>query len=59
MLRLLSIGNENRATAETTLNQASSRSHSILTFYLNSKTNYSKLSFIDLAGSEKFHSKNS
>jgi hypothetical protein len=45
-----------RATEETSANTTSSRSHAILSIILKNKSNdniYSKLAFIDLAGSER------
>ena len=57
--KALKIGNENRSIGVTNMNEHSSRSHSILTIYINGiniKTNtklVSKLNLIDLAGSER------
>ncbi|KAM0681594.1 hypothetical protein GINT2_000107 [Glugoides intestinalis] len=50
-------GISNRKTAATHMNEKSSRSHSIFTIYLETKSNNiikrAKLCFVDLAGSEK------
>lgn len=63
-LKLLQIGNENRITRETRMNQFSSRSHSIFQLVLEraetdpcrkeTVTVRSKLNLVDLAGSEKW-----
>ncbi|EGG19232.1 putative kinesin-14 [Cavenderia fasciculata] len=61
-MELLRIGTNNRHVAATAMNSSSSRSHSVLTLNLESttktedgltKTRYSKLRLIDLAGSER------
>uniref|UniRef100_A0A1I8IJC1 Kinesin-like protein n=1 Tax=Macrostomum lignano TaxID=282301 RepID=A0A1I8IJC1_9PLAT len=60
-LNLLFEGETNRATAAHALNKNSSRSHTIFTVYLetrsrfqsNSKYTTSKINFVDLAGSER------
>ncbi|EFA82358.1 potential kinesin-14 [Heterostelium album PN500] len=64
-MELLEIGIANRHVAETAMNSNSSRSHSVLTINLEStvcikqtkdgltKNKYSRLSLIDLAGSER------
>ena len=66
-LELLEHGNANRQVAETHLNDASSRSHTIFTIYLTIKQPETevllkpKLHLVDLAGSErigKHHEKN-
>ena len=66
-LELLEHGNANRQVAETHLNEASSRSHSIFTIYLTLKQPETetvlkpKIHLVDLAGSErigKHHEKN-
>lgn len=44
---------KNRRVAATKLNDKSSRSHTILTIYINSGESETKLCLIDLAGSEK------
>ncbi|EFA04609.1 kinesin-like protein KIF14 [Tribolium castaneum] len=57
----LLLGNKNRATAATTMNEKSSRSHSIFSIELclteglgeNDSSRRSKVSLIDLAGSER------
>ncbi|XP_056631002.1 kinesin-like protein KIF14 [Diorhabda sublineata] len=57
----LLIGNKNRATAATTMNEKSSRSHSIFTIELclsddkngESASRRSRISLVDLAGSER------
>ncbi|XP_030754737.1 kinesin-II 85 kDa subunit-like isoform X2 [Sitophilus oryzae] len=60
-MRLLFLGETNRAIAETPLNEYSSRSHCIFTMYLSSrqtesqKLRHSKLNFVDLAGSERVY----
>lgn len=62
VMTLLRIGNKNRATEETNMNETSSRSHAILQVIVEYKDkvsgietelNYAKLSLIDLAGSER------
>jgi hypothetical protein len=64
----LRTGNKSRKVANTTQNERSSRSHSILTFYIEKRVPFqgssnktqlitSKLNLVDLAGSEKFQSK--
>lgn len=62
IMTLLRIGNKNRTTEATDANEQSSRSHAILTMIIEFKDkntgietelNYSKLSMIDLAGSER------
>eukprot|EP01138_Halocafeteria_seosinensis_P014359 gb/GECG01014660.1/.p1 GENE.gb/GECG01014660.1/~~gb/GECG01014660.1/.p1 ORF type:complete len:934 (+),score=99.95 gb/GECG01014660.1/:1-2802(+) len=58
-LNLLFLGNVNRMTAETPMNQASSRSHCVFTIHVEQKheeaetITCSKLHFVDLAGSER------
>jgi len=58
-MELLMLGNANRQVAETHLNKASSRSHSVFTVYLTievpelRKTLRSKVNLVDLAGSER------
>ncbi|CAL6102262.1 Kinesin-16 [Hexamita inflata] len=62
--KLIKIGNTNRIQAETKMNTNSSRSHSILTLYLDQSLfiknelvqTSSKLQILDLAGSERAHS---
>lgn len=50
----LSKGMELRASGQTGANEQSSRSHAILTLSLkHNKREYSKMSFIDLAGNER------
>lgn len=62
VMTLLRLGNKNRTTEATNANEASSRSHAILQIVIEFKdkfsgvdtdVNYSKLSMIDLAGSER------
>nr|CAB3259002.1 kinesin-like protein KIF12 [Phallusia mammillata] len=62
LMVVLEDGMKNRAVAEHNMNEHSSRSHSILTVYLDSDsteendlivTKHGKVSFVDLAGSEK------
>lgn len=61
MKQWLIIGNKNRATAATQMNEKSSRSHSIFSIELNLSENIgenstckrSKVSLVDLAGSER------
>jgi kinesin family protein 18/19 len=62
VMTLLRIGNKNRTTEATDANEQSSRSHAVLTVVIEFKNkntgietelNYSKLSMIDLAGSER------
>eukprot|EP00299_Pterocystis_sp_00344_P019344 c9608_g1_i1.p2 GENE.c9608_g1_i1~~c9608_g1_i1.p2 ORF type:complete len:566 (-),score=162.60 c9608_g1_i1:1917-3374(-) len=53
LLTLLQNANKRRTTEATNMNETSSRSHAIVTVILDSKVNRSKLSLIDLAGSEK------
>ena len=54
---LLQIGNDNRATASTSMNELSSRSHAIFIIILeqlnNNNIKLSKLNLVDLAGSER------
>lgn len=57
ILKLIKNGAEQRATAHTNLNDTSSRSHAVLSLYVQQKTLdgsvlYSKLHLVDLAGSE-------
>ncbi|OQR99085.1 kinesin-like protein [Achlya hypogyna] len=60
-LNLLFLGNVNRVTSETPMNQASSRSHSIFTILIEGRRNdsevvlNSKLHIVDLAGSERVY----
>lgn len=62
VMALLRIGNKNRTTEATNANATSSRSHAILQVIIEYKDkfsgtetefNFSKLSLIDLAGSER------
>ena len=61
-LALIRKGIANRITATTAMNEASSRSHSILTFYFEKgqaadpkrRVVSAKLNLVDLAGSEKY-----
>jgi hypothetical protein len=58
VLQILKIGLRHRAAANTRLNQHSSRSHAIFTLHVLQQTCHdtvrqSKLTFVDLAGSEK------
>eukprot|EP01013_Petalomonas_cantuscygni_P044773 TRINITY_DN9412_c0_g1_i1.p1 TRINITY_DN9412_c0_g1~~TRINITY_DN9412_c0_g1_i1.p1 ORF type:complete len:888 (-),score=270.07 TRINITY_DN9412_c0_g1_i1:163-2826(-) len=59
VLRLMARANRNRATAETKMNERSSRSHSVFTLYLKGLQSESGVStdgilnLIDLAGSER------
>ena len=61
MLFMLSEGMRHRAVGSHNLNKDSSRSHSMLTFYLESEeesegepyVKFGKISFVDLAGSER------
>ena len=58
MMQLLMLGNERRSTEPTAANETSSRSHAILQVTIeqngaDGETVYSKLSLIDLAGSER------
>ena len=47
-------GLQNRTSGQTGANDESSRSHAILTFTIkHGGKNFSKMSFIDLAGSER------
>ncbi|EKX74332.1 Kinesin motor domain containing protein [Theileria equi strain WA] len=52
VLQLIAKGNRHRKIHMTNANRHSSRSHAIIQFYLNSDFS-SKLTFIDLAGSER------
>jgi len=60
-LNLLFLGNVNRVTSETPMNQASSRSHCIFTITLEGRkkdgdvVRTSKLHLVDLAGSERVY----
>jgi kinesin family protein C2/C3 len=59
ILRLMLLGKRNRATASTQMNSDSSRSHSMLSVYVEAKNlitgdeAHGKLHLIDLAGSER------
>ncbi|XP_056644414.1 kinesin-like protein KIF2A [Diorhabda sublineata] len=57
VLQLINIGNEERASGQTSANANSSRSHAIFQIYLRSNTNmkkiHGKFSLIDLAGNER------
>ncbi len=61
VLKLIVTANSHRTMAATSMNKTSSRSHSIMTFYVKLKKSaesgghklFSKVNFIDLAGSEK------
>jgi kinesin family protein C2/C3 len=59
ILRLMQLGKRNRATASTQMNADSSRSHSMLSVYVEAKNlitgdeAHGKLHLIDLAGSER------
>ena len=54
IMAALSKGMELRASGQTGANEQSSRSHAILTLSLkHNKREYSKMSFIDLAGNER------
>ncbi len=62
VMTLLRIGNKNRTTEATNANETSSRSHAILQVIIeyrdkfsgtDTDLNFSKLSLIDLAGSER------
>lgn len=58
IMNVLFEGNKRRTTESTAANEVSSRSHAVLTIYVESKSQSSKdvssakLNFIDLAGSE-------
>lgn len=60
-LNLLFLGNMNRVTSDTPMNQASSRSHSIFTVMIEARPVdsdiivTSKLHLVDLAGSERVY----
>ena len=57
----LATGYENRAVAKTSMNAQSSRSHCILTFYVNGvnestgATYHTELNHVDLAGAERIN----
>jgi hypothetical protein len=51
--RVIDYGAANRKTAETLMNQTSSRSHMMLTITLRYRGTTSKLNLVDLAGSER------
>ena len=61
VLRLIAAGNQARAVGATNCNEHSSRSHAILTLYVESRTGFDsasevkmgKLHLVDLAGSER------
>ena len=62
MMKYIKVGNQNRVTAETQMNNESSRSHAIFTIYVESlekregqseKLVGSKFNLVDLAGSER------
>ncbi|KAI8880892.1 kinesin-domain-containing protein, partial [Backusella circina FSU 941] len=55
LIKIFEVGNEARMTGQTGANTNSSRSHAILQILLKDKeqVDYGKLSFIDLAGSER------
>ena len=52
-LQCLNEGLANRSVATHNLNKCSSRSHSLLTIYFSSCAGNGKITFVDLAGSEK------
>lgn len=55
VMKLMEIGDEARNIAETKLNEASSRSHTVFTINIKSKgpqSTESTLNLVDLAGSE-------
>lgn len=60
-LNCLKVGIKNRTTGATSMNQESSRSHSVFTLYIESREaknatttiRYSRLNLVDLAGSER------
>jgi len=62
-LQLFFLGNANRITASTTMNQASSRSHAVFTIVVQSEVmqdnrlvyTTGKMNFVDLAGSERMY----
>ena len=60
-LNLLFLGNVNRMTSDTPMNQASSRSHCVFTLTIEGRdagsdvVRTSKLHLVDLAGSERVH----
>jgi Kinesin motor domain len=62
-LSLFFLGNTNRITSATVMNEASSRSHAIFTMIIESKglkdgnTMFTsgKMNFVDLAGSERIY----
>lgn len=54
MLQVFHYGNQSRTTSKTQSNETSSRSHAVLQILLKKKRDtFGKLSFIDLAGSER------
>lgn len=57
VLEIIKLGNEARASGQTSANVHSSRSHAIFQIYLRTKNNpeqvYGKFSLIDLAGNER------
>ncbi len=62
-LQLFFLGNANRITASTSMNQVSSRSHAIFTLVFQSEVvqdnrmvyTTGKINFVDLAGSERMY----
>jgi hypothetical protein len=60
-MEILKLGSRNRHIGATSMNIESSRSHSVFTIYLESKSfsngvmniKYSRFHFVDLAGSER------
>jgi dienelactone hydrolase len=53
IFRLAEEGMRNRATSKHNLNEVSSRSHAIMTFYVTTPTTCAKIQCVDLAGSER------
>ena len=53
LVKFMQRAGSNRKSVSTKLNSSSSRSHAVLTFYIESKDYVAKLNIVDLAGSER------
>jgi hypothetical protein len=56
--RLMEYGLKKRASAATSMNATSSRSHAIYTLHIETRSSISKINLIDLAGSERITKSN-
>ena len=52
-MKFMQRAGSNRKSVSTKLNSSSSRSHAVLSFYVESKDYVAKLNIVDLAGSER------